>query len=102
MVYPSSPRSVLRNGGGVHNNYNTDLNLPQSDTMMSTDDPGEIRTVIWGTNVNIQEAMDVFKDFILNFTFKMRIDMDNQTQEDQTDVLAADLGTFYLSNINSC
>jgi DNA replication licensing factor MCM4 len=37
----------------------------------------EIKTVIWGTNVNIQESMDMFRDFIHNFTMAMRLSADS-------------------------
>ncbi|KAJ3172971.1 hypothetical protein HDU88_004430 [Geranomyces variabilis] len=31
-------------------------------------DPSAIRTVIWGTTINIAESMQMFRDFLLNFT----------------------------------
>ena len=39
---------------------------------VSTDPTGPTKA-IWGTTVNIQESMNMFKDFLLNFTISHKI-----------------------------
>eukprot|EP00842_Homolaphlyctis_polyrhiza_P003307 jgi/Hompol1/3978/HPOL_006863-RA len=41
-------------------------------------DPAEVRKFIWGTTVNIEASMATFRDFILNFTLKHKLDALNE------------------------
>lgn len=68
---------------------------PQSSTSYEqNDDPAEITRVIWGTTINIQEVMTVFKQFIMGFKLQHR---KRETGEDITDM---DREPFYPRLLN--
>lgn len=94
MVFPSSVQTNRSEFRRARPLLASDLGLIQERTEAETD-PGEIKTIIWGTNVNIQESMDLFKDFCLNFTLEQRILMDNQDEDcmgEQKEVFEVDKG----------
>lgn len=47
---------------------------------VSTDAAGPIKA-IWGTTVNIQESINMFKDFLLNFTLAQKIQYHNPDED---------------------
>jgi hypothetical protein len=65
-VTPSQARSIQRLMsrqvvGGL-------ATTPSEGNLTSTADPADVRTVIWGTTVNLQDVMRVFREFLMRFT----------------------------------
>lgn len=92
---PSSP--VRQTSSGPRGSLDpmaisSDLLIPGSQLTTDQNDP---KTVIWGTNVNIQEAMDMFKDFIQNFTLSIKIELSNEENDDDQEILDSDREPFY-------
>nr|KAJ3421249.1 hypothetical protein HK105_004111 [Polyrhizophydium stewartii] len=56
-------------------------------------DPSEVRRLIWGTTVSIDDSMAMFRDFLLNFTAAHRIEHETGSVGTITD---ADRVPFYL------
>lgn len=67
----------------------------QSSAHDPTSDPTAVQRVIWGTNVDVTEAISMFKDFISNFTMAHKIrfmaensnEMDNEAESSPSDHL---------------
>ena len=58
-----------------------------SSTTHLTSDPTAVKRVIWGTSVDVNESMAMFKDFISNFTkaHRIRFDRSANAMEDNLD-----------------
>ncbi len=72
---PSTPRS--ERGDIRESTFLDDLQSHSFDPALESD-PGQVRKVIWGTNVNIQESMNLFRDFLFRFTPSMRYEADGE------------------------
>lgn len=95
LLLSSTPRAVSR--GDIHPMHplstplqfatGTQTSTITSDVQMSThelasENTGEAVRVIWGTNVSIQESMNVFKTFLKQFRKKYRMAFDGDTAVD--------------------
>ena len=73
-----------------------------------TSDPTAVQRVIWGTNVDVSEAISMFKEFISSFTMAHKIryvDENSEKMEDQElEISPSDYLPFYdhyLSEVNT-
>ncbi|RUS13090.1 hypothetical protein BC937DRAFT_86363 [Endogone sp. FLAS-F59071] len=103
LILPSrSPITPRHRRGDIHSSQPLTNQVesgvgaaPQSSTPYEqNDDPAEITRVIWGTTINIQEVMTVFKQFIMGFKLQHR---KRDTGEDITDI---DREPFYPKLLN--
>ncbi|KND01040.1 MCM DNA helicase complex subunit MCM4 [Spizellomyces punctatus DAOM BR117] len=69
-----------------------------SSTTNATSDPAAIRMVIWGTTVNIAESMQMFRDFITNFTQSQHA-ADGNNEEDMMDQDHEPFYPYYLRQL---
>ena len=61
------------------------LSLAPSTSNLETD-PAVVKTVIWGTTVNIAEVMATFKDFLHHFTIAHKLNARGQSDPDGMNV----------------
>lgn len=64
-----------------------------------TSDPTAVQRVIWGTNVDVTEAISMFKDFIANFTMAHKINFmmenSNEMEGNESVITPSDNLPFY-------
>jgi DNA replication licensing factor MCM4 len=67
-----------------------------STTAHLTSDPTAVKRVIWGTNVDVQESMNMFKDFIGGFTKAHLVQYLQETgKEEDAMMVGSDSTLFY-------
>ncbi|KAJ3414832.1 hypothetical protein HDV05_005989 [Chytridiales sp. JEL 0842] len=90
---PAAPMSEDHNNG--------QLPMSSSSAMDMMSDPAAIRTVIWGTTVNIQEVMTSFREFLQTFTMAGKYEAmrreaeENNVMYEFPELTEADRAPFY-------
>lgn len=108
LAYPSSEMSSIRNRstqlGSTPRSQRADLRvtglfdrMPRSDDehVMSDSlrsDPADVKTVIWGTSINVQESMQMFRHFLQSFTMAHKL---RSESEQGLDLSMEDMQPFY-------
>ncbi|KAG7194743.1 DNA replication licensing factor, mcm4 component [Scheffersomyces spartinae] len=95
-----SRRMVETTRTTVNGSQNSSLPNLSSLSSMAPLDEGPVR-VIWGTNVSINDVADKFRDFLLNFKYRYRKELDGTNIELDQDISEEMDEVFYLNELKA-